>query len=59
VVSGSRSFTYQQLLRESASFAEDLSNGIGDMAEARVAFLANGEYEYVVRARSFAQSTGI
>ena len=52
VVSSSRSFTYRQLLRESASFAKELSNGVGDMAEARVAFLANGEYEYVVGAHS-------
>ncbi len=52
VVSSSRSFTYRQLLRESAGFAKELSNGVGDMAEARVAFLANGEYEYVVGAHS-------
>jgi malonyl-CoA/methylmalonyl-CoA synthetase len=47
ILSNGQSYSYQQLLEESASFATVLLNGATDLAEKRVAFMVESSFEYV------------
>ena len=47
IIAGEGTFTYAQLLADSAAVASCLLDGADDLAEARVAFLTPGGYHYV------------
>ncbi|WP_080054588.1 acyl-CoA synthetase [Spirosoma aerolatum] len=47
IQSNGQSYTYQQLLEDSAVFSQKLLNGQSDLAEARVAFMVEPGYDYV------------
>ena len=47
IISDGRSYTYTQLLEQSALFAQRLLNGRDDLMEARVAFMVTPGFDYV------------
>lgn len=47
VISNGQSFTYNQLLADSAKWAQELLNDLADLHEERIAFMVSPSYEYV------------